>query len=95
MDPNYLGKFKAKRLQDNCEPLNYKTMYGSQAGKAIGENFVNIFMPRLPNLARHLVSAKLKNDTSQQTSSSSNSHDLDTTQGQLYTANSLTIKIFV
>ena len=106
MDPNYVGKSKAKRSQDNCEPINYN---GSQAGKAFRvinkhwnnlqkanirnkklANFVNKFKPRLTyksnrNLARHLVRAKLKNDSSQLTSSP-NSY-LDTTQGQIHIAN--------
>jgi len=28
MDPNYIGKSKAKRSQDNCEPINYNTRPG-------------------------------------------------------------------
>ena len=109
MDPNYIGKSKAKRSQDNCEPINYKTRYGSQAGKAFRlinkhwnnlqkanirnkklANFVNKFKPRLTyksnrNLARHLVRAKLKDDSSQLTSSPNS--DPDTTQGQIHIAN--------
>ena len=55
--------------------------------------FVRGFEPRLSyksnhNLARHLVRAKLKNDTSQQSSSSDGSgHQPDTAEGQRYIAN--------
>jgi len=112
MDPNYKGKSKLKRSDDNTQPLNYKTRYGSQASKAfrlINKHwsslqrasihnkklikFVRGFEPRLSyksnqNLARHLVRAKLKNDTSQQSSSGDGScHQPDTAEGQRYIAN--------
>ena len=93
MDPNYTDKSKSKRPDDNTQPsivrqgIAVRPARPSDWSINTGPLCREHNKPRLSynsncNLARHLVRAKLKNDTSQQSlASDGSSHQLDAAEG--------------